>query len=92
VHPDEIKDSDLLICALGPLFVALGLYVSAYFLLVQPKSKTASFSPTGITVTVRPDYRGVPPGIFGPMNYLDRTLLRPRLWLICWSVQQPAKP
>src|SRR5579864_7083793 len=77
------------------IFLAVPLlYVGSYFIAVRPGVTTVRFSPNGTVVLVQPDYHGLPPGIFAPLNQLDRTFLRPRLWSLVrvWSIKQPNGP
>ncbi len=69
---------------------AILLYVASYFLTARPVVVAAQFSPTGTSILSRADYRGVPPGTFAPLHFLDRVCIRPKLWnrLGVWPVKQ----
>lgn len=77
------------------IFLAVPLlYVGSYFIAVRPAVITVRFSPNGALIVSQPDYHGLPPAIFAPLNQLDRTFLRPRTWNLVrvWNIKQPNGP
>jgi hypothetical protein len=80
LSPETIMESrDTSAALLWAFVLALGLYVGSYFLAVRPGA-AVWFTPSGLKTSTLPDYRGLPPRMFLPMHYLDRTFLRPKLW------------
>jgi hypothetical protein len=83
-----MESRDTWVVIVGTIVLALGVYVGSYFLAVRPRA-AIWFTPTGRGVLTLPDYRGLPPRLFAPMHYFDRTYIRPNLWgsVRVWAVQ-----
>ena len=78
----ETRDNDSPIwdlSLLGTVVLALVLYAGSYFLVVRPGA-SVWFTANGTKILTLPSYRGLPPQLFAPMHYLDRTWLRPKMW------------
>lgn len=78
----EMRDSDPPFWdmgLLGSVVLALVLYVGSYFLVVRPGA-SVWFTSNGMKILTLPSYRGLPPKVFAPMHYVDRTWLRPGVW------------
>ena len=79
MDPSEPKAVDILFWLIGPIAIAAAMYVGSYFLLVRP-GRSVWFVPDGTRLLTSPDYRGLPPQIFEPIHYVDRSFVRPQLW------------
>lgn len=89
MRDDGRSTVDPVLWFLAPIAVVLLLYLASYFLVVRP-GVSVWFAPTGKKILSLPDYRGLPAKLFAPVHYLDRNLLRPRLWGSSgrsWSLQ-----
>ncbi len=64
---------------LGTVMLALSIYVGSYFLVVRPGA-SIWFAPSGRKLVMLPSYHGLPPQVFSPIHFVDRTILRPNLW------------
>lgn len=79
MEPSEPRATDSLFWVIALIIIAMTTYIGSYFVLVRPGA-SVWFAPTGTKVLTRPDYRGLPPQIFAPMHYVDRSFVRPQLW------------
>jgi len=68
----------------GVAMALLAAYVGMYFATV----KNLFVSGVG-WATCSPYYRGIPPIVFAPIHYLDRTWLRPSRWSYSLIIPTP---
>ena len=80
MRTETSHDGDWVTWFVLPLAALLLLYVGLYFLTVRPAVVAALFTPGGTLIVNKPDYHGLPPELFAPLNHLDRKFLRPAMW------------
>jgi len=60
------------------VFAMLGLNVAAYFFLVSPAGWI--YTPSTNRCEVWPDYGAISAAAFAPIHWVDKKVIRPRMW------------